>query len=615
MDRERLLRLNIVPEYPDNFGQWHHLDEDTARRLLHAMDLPEDAQQLPDSDDVIVARAGWSREAPHGELELEDGGGRPIGGVLPDDLPLGYHTLHRTDGGESTVVVSPGRCLPHPGRRWGLAVQLYSARSAASWGVGDLADLRQLGDWAAAEGADFALVNPLDAVTPEQPREQSPYFPSSRRFRDVLYLRVEEVPGIEVVGSRLRSLAASAEGELIDRDAVVAAKLRAIEQVWERARTAGREPGFERYRSEQGEALETFSTFMTLAERHGGGWRSWPSELQDPGSAAVAEAAAAGSDRRRFHAWVQWLLDEQLREAATALPLMRDLPIGFDPDGADAWAWQDVVAGGVTIGAPPDELGPQGQDWMMPPFVPWKLHAARYRPFVETVRSAFRHASALRIDHVLGLFRLFWIPGDAPAGGAYVRQHTNELLDILALESHRAGAYVVGEDLGTVEPGVREQLAARDMLRYQVLWFEDEPPARWEPQGLGSISTHDLPTVAGAWERTDLDEYRRVGLPVDGSGVEQLRDRLATRTGVDDDAAPGRVCVAAAELLASAGSDLVVAQLEDVVGATHRINLPGTTSSQRPANWSVPLPVTLDELADLPLAARVMAALRERSQT
>ncbi|MFW6010162.1 MAG: 4-alpha-glucanotransferase, partial [Actinomycetota bacterium] len=491
MDHQRLERLGITPAYTDNLGNHHRVDEETVAGLLAAMGLPEDAQDLPVTDDLLVVRAGESHRVASGELELEDGSSRRVDTILPTDLPLGYHTLHPHRGEPRTVIVSPGRCAAHPGRTWGWAVQLYSTLSASSWGVGDLADLRDLGRWSAEQGAGINLINPLDAVIPQRPRQNSPYFPSSRRFRDVLYLRIEEVPGSEVAADELASLAGRArtDGERIDRDAVTDAKLAALEHVWRHAPDAGHEPGFIRYQAEQGEALATFATYMALAERHGCGWRSWPAEHRHPGSPGVATTAAERADRVSFHAWVQWLLDEQLEAAARPLALMRDLPVGFDPDGADAWAWQDLLATGVTIGAPPDELGPHGQDWMMPPLVPWKLRAAHYAPFIETVRSAMRHAGALRIDHVMGLFRLFWIPSGDASRGTYIRQHTEELLDILALESHRAGAYVVGEDLGTVEPGVREELTERRMLRYRVLWFEEEPPQQWHPRGLGSITT------------------------------------------------------------------------------------------------------------------------------
>lgn len=613
MDHHRLRRLGIVPVYEGTDGERHTVDPDTVRHLLRAMDLPEDADRAPRGDEVVVTRPGTVRAAPAGELELEGGGVHPVDGRLPAELPLGYHTLHRSDGATTTVVVGPGRPPAHPGRIWGWAVQLYSLLSEDSWGVGDLADLRELGRWSTREGAGVALVNPLDAVIPEHPRRTSPYFPSSRRFRDPLYLRVEEVPGAAAVADELPALAAGTrrDDDRIDRDRIAAAKQAALERIWESAPDAGREPGFVRYRREQGEPLEAFATFMVLAERHGGGWQHWPAELAHPTSAAVRAAAAADADRVRFHAWVQWLIDEQLRAAGAELPLMRDLPIGFDPSGADAWEWQDLLAHDVTIGAPPDDLGPAGQDWRMPAFVPWKLRAARYQPFIATIRSALRHAAAVRIDHVLGLFRLFWIPPGGPTHGAYVRQDTRELLDILALEAHRAGAYVVGEDLGTVGPGVRERLQARRLLRYRVLWFEHAPAADWDADALGSITTHDLPTIAGLWTLADIAEHRSLGLPIDEARLEALRRRLADRAGLSPDASPADACVAAARLLAGAGCDVVVSQVEDAVAATHRINLPGT-DEDRPDNWSRTLPVRREQLSTDPTVRRVVDALRSR---
>jgi 4-alpha-glucanotransferase len=612
VDRAVLEAFGIVPEYPDIYGTWHHLDDDTARHLHRAMDVPEWASYPPPVDTVLITRPGREHAAPPGELELEDGRTRRVGGVLPSDLPLGYHTLHRTGAPPVTVIVSPGRCLPHPGRLWGWAVQTYALRSATSWGVGDLGDLARFGHWARAVGAGFALINPLDAAIPERPRRTSPYYPSSRRFRDLLYLDVTAVPGIDRIGDRLSGLAVAAGGghDRIDRDTVMDAKRRALEWLWWEDDGCGHEAGFEAYRAEQGEALERFATFMALAEVHGGGWRSWPARFHDPDGPAVADFAVGHAKRIRFHAWCQWLLDEQLRTAAEALPLMRDLPVGVDPDGADAWVWQDVFATGISVGAPPDDLGPQGQDWKVPAFVPWKLAAAGYRPYIETLRSAFRHAAALRIDHVLGLFRLFWIPPSGAANGTYVRQHVADLLDILALESHRAGAYVVGEDLGTVEDGVREELAARDVLRYRVLWFEDQHPRAWGANALGSVTTHDLPTVAGLWSHADQRTLRDVGVPADEDVYRRMRATLADRTGLSPDATPEDACVAAAATIGAAGSDLVVAQLEDAIAARHRINVPGT-DEERPDNWSIPLPVTLEELADDATAQRVVAAIRD----
>ncbi len=614
MDQRQLEALGIATSYPDAFGREHRLTEEAADKLVAAMDL-EPGAPVPDGrGSVIVTRPGRGEPAWPGALALEDGSRRRVGSSLPTDLPLGYHTLHRDDGRSTAVIVSPGHCVPHPERIWGLSVQLYSARSRRSWGVGDLDDLRELGRWAVGEGAGTLLVNPFDAVVHERDREESPYFPSSRRFRDPLYLAVDRVPGVSSLdGDERARLAALAHGDgaRIDRPRVIDAKRAALEQLWEARGRTETDPAFEAFRAEQGDALERFTTFEALSERFGGGFSRWPERFQDPDAPAVAAFAREHAERRLFHAWLQWLLDEQLREAGAAAPLMRDLPIGVDPDGADAWEWQDALATDTTVGAPPDELGPDGQDWRVPAFVPWKLRERAYQPFIETLRSAFRHAAALRIDHVLGLFRLFWIPPTGVTDGTYVAQDTDALLDIVALESHRAGAYVVGEDLGTVMGGVREELVARGLLRYRVLWFEDEDPRRWDRHALASVTTHDLPSIGGLWTRAELDVLRAVGSRIDEDRIERMRTDLAARTGVAVDAPVDEVCVAAARTLAGAGTDVVVVQLEDAIGSTHRINVPGTDADQRPDNWSVPLPVALEDLPGHPTVRHVTAALRD----
>jgi 4-alpha-glucanotransferase len=607
----QLESLGIAAEYEDAFGDPYRLDAQAAEQLIRAMDVDPEVGVAPGTDAVVVTRPDARDQVPSGELVLEDGSSRAVSGRLPAGLPLGYHQLHRTDGSTTSVIVSPGRCQAHPGRIWGWSVQLYASVSGRSWGVGDLADLRTLGEWSTSVGAGVLLVNPVDAVLAVTPRPESPYYPSSRRFRDPLYLRIEEVPGASAIEDELPELAARArrDDHRIDRDAVIAAKLEALERIWAHAPEAGREPGFIDFRAEQGDALERFAVFESLAEHHGGGWSTWPERFHDPDGAPVAAFADQHAGRVDFHAWIQWLLDEQLRAAGAVGPLMRDLPIGVDPDGADAWVWQDVFATGVTVGAPPDELGPSGQDWQVPAFVPWKLRAAGYVPFIETIRAAFRHAAALRIDHVLGLFRLFWVPPGGPTVGSYVQQDTDALLDILALESHRAGAYVVGEDLGTVGPGVRDELVERAMLRYRVFWFEEQRPGVWDAQGLGAITTHDLPAVGGLWTRAELEVHRELGLEVDERRIERMRSDLAERAGVDPDAGTADACVAAARLLAGAGCDVVVMQLEDAVGATHRINVPGTDRRVRPQNWSLTLPVLVEELPSDPTVTRVVDAL------
>jgi 4-alpha-glucanotransferase len=313
----------------------------------------------------------------------------------------------------------------------------------------------------------------------------------------------------------------------------------------------------------------------------------------------------------RFHQWLQWLLDRQLGEASSHLPVVHDLAVGVDPAGIDAWLWQDSFARGMKVGAPPDEFNTHGQDWGLPPFDPWKLRAAGYVPFAETIRGALRHAGGLRLDHVMGLFRLFWIPdGVSPADGAYVRYPADDLLDIVALESHRAGAYVVGEDLGTVEEHVREELGERQVLSYRLLWFEDRPPQEYPVQALAAVTTHDLPTVAGMWTGSDLEDQRRIGLEPNEESTEAIRNRLTTTLGLADDAAPEEVVAGTCRLLAAAPSMLVTAALDDALAVEQRPNMPGTTDEW--PNWSIPLPMPLEQIEDDPRPRRMAEILSRR---
>ncbi|PYO53523.1 MAG: 4-alpha-glucanotransferase, partial [Candidatus Rokuibacteriota bacterium] len=349
------------------------------------------------------------------------------------------------------------------------------------------------------------------------------------------------------------------------------------------------------------------------AERHGGGWHTWPSEHRRPGSPDVARFAETHAARVRFHQWLQWLLERQFEAAAAEIGIMQDLPIGVDPDGADAWAWQDALATGASVGAPPDRFVPRGQDWGLPPFVPHRLRALGYEPFIETIRASLRHGGGLRIDHVMGLFRLFWIPhGLPPAEGGYVRYPAQELLAIVALESQRAGATVVGEDLGTVEAGVREELAAHGVLSYRVAWFEERPPASYPPLAMAAVTTHDLPTIAGLWTGADLAEQRALGLVGDGAALDETRARLAELSGLGPDAAVADVIEAVHARLAEAPSLLVTATLDDALAVRERPNVPGT-SLERP-NWSIALPVALEALETAPLARRIATILATRRE-
>lgn len=607
----------VVDGYADLRGTWHWTSAETRSAILSAMGVDPAAGGAPDVAPVWVVPPGRSMPVPGpGELVLEDGTTLQVERALPADLPMGYHALRLRDGSAVVrLIAPPGQCfLPDELCTWGWAVQLYAVRSSESWGIGDLGDLRRLARWSATElGAGVLLVNPLHAATPVSPQQPSPYSPSSRRYRSPLYLRVEEVSASAEANLELERLAAAGQAlnteRRIDRDAVWRLKMDALQRLWSRF---GGHPGFDRYRREQGEALAEFATFCALAEHHGAGWRAWPVEHRRPDSAAVRRFATARADRVRFHQWLQWLLDEQMARAAGEVRLIQDLPVGVDPDGADAWAWQDLLATTVTVGAPPDEHNTQGQDWGLPPFVPHKLRAAAYGPVVETIRATLRHAGGIRIDHVMGLFRLFWIPsGAGPRGGGYVRYPAEELLAIVALESQRAGAIVVGEDLGTVEEGVRERLAARRILSYRLLWFEADPPGRYPRGSLAAVTTHDLPTIAGLWTGADLRTQHELGLEPNDEAVQAIRARLCAMAGLPEGAETGEVILRTHRLLAEAPSVVLTATLEDALAVEERPNLPGTTAAERP-NWAIALPRPLEALETEPLARAIGKTLDRR---
>lgn len=602
----------VADGFWDVSGRWRDTPRPVIDAVLAAMAAGEGDPPPPPA--VTVRLDHPLPPVPPGRAILEDGGEVPVDGPLPPDLPPGYHRVEPRDAPPFSLIVSPGRC-PRPERPvWGFGAQLYATRSRRSWGMGDLADLRRLGEWSASLGAGVVMVSPLHATAPAVPQEPSPYFAGTRSFVNPLYLAVEEVPGAADLAD-LPALAQAGRAlnaeRLIDRDRVWQLKSAALEALFDRFGDRDG-PEFAAYRAERGAALEGFATYCALAEQYGPRWPVWPAEYRHPHHGAVGAFAsdATGARRVRYHAWLQWRLEEQMArvQVGDGAEAVLDLAVGVDPGGPDTWVWQDAFAPGMTVGAPPDEFNTRGQDWALAPFDPWRLRSAAYAPWIDSLRSALRHGCGLRIDHVMGLFRLYWIPEHGgPESGAYVRYPHHDLLNILSLEAQRAGAFVVGEDLGTVEDEVRRDLAERDVLSYKVWWFEPVRPRQWPANALGSVSTHDLPTIAGVLSGSDLEAQRAIGLEPNEESSAALRHRLLDWTGSDESTPVEEIVDRVYADLATAPCLVRTASLDDALGVEERPNMPGTVD-QWP-NWRLALPRPLEHIEQLELPRAIAARL------
>ncbi|MGW1616940.1 4-alpha-glucanotransferase [Streptomyces sp. NPDC002285] len=623
-------------------------------------------QQVPR---CMVQRAGKepvSLSVPinaHVWIELEQGGRLevPPGAregcqqrLLPKDIPLGYHTLHVTNSGRhltSPLISAPARIATPERRSWGFIVQLYSMLSERSWGMGDLADLAELTHWAGRTlKASFILINPLHAMLPASFAGHAPYTPSSRRYPDPVHVRVEAVPEFPYLREEDRARVAEIaqlgatqragvldSSALIDRDAVWALKREALMVLYQGVQLGpGRKVEYDAFVKREGQRLTDFATYCALAEIHGPDWQQWPIDLRSPRSAEIEQARVEVADAVDFHRWLAWITDEQIAavqhgaaEAGMDIGVVHDLAIGAHPAGADAWFFQDLLAREITVGAPPDAFTAQGQDWEFPPWRPDLLAQSGYAPFAELLRSVLRHAGAVRMDHILGLFRLWWVPkGNPLSEGAYVRYEYHAMLAVLALEAYRANAYVIGEDLGTVEAGVQEQLAEYGVLGTSVLWLERTstegasqvlPAPRWRTDCLASLTTHDLPSTASRLSGAYVElhhlhgmltgsleyEYLAAAAEVDEWREELSRERLYAphyeNENENDSEGPSALCLAFHHYLSRSPARLLGIWLPDAVGDIQAQNLPGTADEY--PNWQLAIadgsgrPVTLEQLA------------------
>lgn len=629
--------------------------DSTVAEVGAAMALTEEAPWRTPVPPCTVVRRGSTRELPVHVPDgswvtvsyvLEDGGrgdlrqldrwvpprsvdGHMVGRAtfeVPGDLPLGWHRVVVTiEGGavhSGALVVVPDRLAPPAladgHRHWGVSAQAYSVRSSRSWGIGDAEDLADLAAVCAERGADFLLINPVHASSPVAPMEPSPYLPVTRRWVNPIYVRPEaiaEYAGLpeklrgKVEELRLAAVGMDEGGSLIDRDRVWEAKRKALEVIHAAPRSYHRESALRAFTRRGGEDLASFALWCALVERNEA--LTLPEELACAGTPGVDAARLDLADRIDFWTWCQWVAHEQLGHAqsvATRLGMgigvMADLAVGVHPHGSETWSEPGMFARGMTVGAPPDMYSQQGQDWSQPPWSPRALERSAYRPLRDMLRAVLAHAGAVRIDHILGLFRLWWIPAGAEASeGVYVHFDHEAMVGVLLLEAQRAGAVVIGEDLGTVEPWVRDYLSSRGILGTSVLWFEKEPSGwplkaeQYRREVLATVNTHDLPPTAGYLEGIQTTLRARLGLLVEDVEKVRAEDRLELEQMVarlreyglltTPDPSAREVVEALHRYIARTPSCLVAASLVDAVGDRRPQNLPGTNREY--PNWCVPL--------------------------
>ncbi len=643
-------RHGIQQEFWDIFGQKHRTSPETNAAILTALGPDTDGEE------PAVLVTGQSEALPKSWLEALDfalsleSGQRLDAPSIPDELPLGYHQI-RANGVDIRLIVGPeSAVLPKNLRRAGLGVTLYGVRSSRNWGCGDFRDLRDLIDWAIpALHADFIALNPLHAIHNRTPYNASPYLPNSIYYRNFLYLDVEAVPGYAGICAEfetpetLAEMAALRATGIVQYERVAALKRRALERIF-----ADNPPNAacRNWIHREGDLLRLYATYCALDEHlHAANpdtwvWPQWPVEFQDPASPAVAQFAAAHPREILFHGWLQWLVDQQIAAvqqhalaSGMGIGLYHDLALATDRCGSDLWAHRPFFVNGARVGSPPDDFSPSGQDWSFPPPNQKRHLEDGYRLYTESIRKSMRHGGALRIDHVMRLFRLYWIPeGHNAANGAYVKDRPMDLVRILALESHRNNTLIVGEDLGTVENEVRETLAKFGILSYRLMIFEQDAagfkrPADYPVQALTSTTTHDLPTITGYWTGEDIEARLKAGVTDQDSHAAQLESRVRDRqrlldallaegllpADVETDAAkvPAmsmEIRMAVLEYLAKSESDLWLINQEDLTGEPLQQNLPGTTAEY--PNWSRKMRWSLEELATLPEAVECVAAVR-----
>jgi 4-alpha-glucanotransferase len=638
----------IDTQFKDAFGRRRKAGPEVLSRLLHV--LATKGEPVPrilprtvvvrHSRENAVAIAGPVDLAVHWEIVSEQtvatGSAGPPRMTLPPDLPAGLFHLRVTAmpdelSEEATLVVCPARAYQGeesaPRRMWALAVQLYGVRSARNWGHGDFTDLLALIDLAADLGASGVGLNPLHALFDDRPTEPSPYFPSSRLFLNPLYIDIDaipEFPGLQPAGIA-DVLRAARDSALVDYPAVADAKSRGLRIAYESFQAHGtpeRRSAFERFRQARGPVLAKFACFEALRRRFAAPWWEWPAPWHMPPQAALDDLHRDENAQTGFFEFVQWQAHQQLErcrqrahERGLPIGLYLDVAVGVRRDGFDAWCDQDAILAEITIGAPPDQLNRSGQDWGLAAFNPLGLEARQFEPYRLMLEASMQYAGAIRLDHVLGLQRLFLVPaGMKPADGTYLRYPFEALLAVTALASNTSKCVVIGEDLGTVPENFRETLTDWGIWSYQVMLFERSASGEFlSPEGyreaaLITFATHDLPTYSGWWEGRDMAVKQTLGLAAGETRKQRQAARNALSRALKHPYGDPPNFAAVARFLAGAPSRLFVAPVEDLFGVRDQVNLPGTIDIH--PNWRQRLPVALESWRQHEGVRSVAAAMR-----
>lgn len=607
---DELAPMGVSFGYRNAAGTWTDTPTPTLERVA-----PLFERAGADHVEPIVCTPGRHHPELYGTLILEDGFHFQCHGVV--DVP-GYHILY-TRSGERRFVLAAPEFLKTPDRGWGWQIQLYATRSRGSWGIGDFRDLGLICQVAKSQGATCVQVSPVHAIAPLPNPQPSPYSPASRLFLNLLHVAPGAVYGAERVD--LTDLDAQGralnDDRMIDRDKVWSLKMEALERIWAVVKD---EPNieFDAWQVEMGSQLRRWAVWSAIAEVQAhADWRIWPEELRSPTSAGVASFAAEHAERIMFHIWAQWVASVQFRDAChSGVDVIADLAVGFDAGSADAWAFQDMLEFDFEIGAPPDLHNTEGQRWGLPPFNPNSLLRTDFAPFIEMVHSTLRTAGALRMDHVMQLWRLYWVPVDGGAAdGVYVYYPVDALLAILRIEAMRANAWIVGEDMGTVAEGVRETMESIGMLGNRS--GMRTPIAEFPVLGVGTSSTHDQVSVAGLLTGSDVRDLKRIGKNADWSQVERTRRELAEMAHIDPDrpvSSMSEADVKAAvisryRLLSDADSVMVVVNIDDAAMVAERPNMPGTVDTY--PNWRIALPRPVDDIMTSELAEDLVKLMHE----